>query len=485
MKIQLIVFIVFLLNATQLSSQSSLPTDYLKPEFHQDRRENLRKKMPSKSVAVFMANPVQNRSNDVDYIFHQDPNLYYLSGYKEPNGLLMVFSEVQQIGDDRVNEILFVQERNPLQEQWNGYRLGVEGARKTLGFTHSMESNKFHQLAIDFSKFEKIFLSLPKGEYTNQENNKDDSYKLLQSLKRKIMERVPKNVSDSESRSILSFPKVDAKGLRILMTELRQIKTPEEIELLRKAAKISAMGQREVMKAMHPNMSETEIQGVHEFVYKKYGSEYEGYPSIVGAGNNGCILHYIENNKTRVGNDLVLMDLGAEYHGYSADVTRTIPATGKFSEAQKIIYELVLIAQKAGIEKARVGSSFKEVDKASREIINKGLLQLGIIKDEKEGRKYFPHGTGHYLGLDVHDLGDYKAFQHNMLITVEPGIYIPKDSDCDPKWHGIAVRIEDDILITNNGPVNLSVDAPKEIAEIEALMKETSVFKNFVLPEIH
>jgi Xaa-Pro aminopeptidase len=238
------------------------------------------------------------------------------------------------------------------------------------------------------------------------------------------------------------------------------------------------------MKAMHVGMSETEIQGIHEFVYKKYGSEFEGYPSIVGAGNNGCILHYIENSKTKVENDLVLMDLGAEYHGYTADVTRTIPANGKFSEEQKLIYELVYQAQEAGIAASKAGVTFGALDDLARQIINEGLVKLGVVKSVKEANKYFPHGLGHHIGLDVHDPGTYNSLENNMVITIEPGIYIPIGSDCDKKWWGIAVRIEDDILITPNGPINLSAEAPRKWQDIEELMKEKSMFSNFLVPNL-
>lgn len=268
------------------------------------------------------------------------------------------------------------------------------------------------------------------------------------------------------------------------MASLREVKSKEELALLTKAVRISAMGQRETMKAMHPGMSETEIQGIHEFVYKKYGSEYEGYPSIVGAGNNGCVLHYIENSKMKVENDLVLMDLGAEYHGYTADVTRTIPANGKFSPEQKIIYDLVYEAQEAGIATVKIGNSFTAPDQAARDIITNGLLKLGIIKTAEESRKYFPHGTSHHIGLDVHDPGMYNTFEKDMVLTVEPGIYIPNGSNCDKKWWGIAVRIEDDILVTANEPVNLSSDAPRKSSEIEALMTEKSALDTFNLPKL-
>ena len=269
-----------------------------------------------------------------------------------------------------------------------------------------------------------------------------------------------------------------------IMNKLRETKTKEELVLLKKAIEISAVGQIEIMKAMHPNMSESEIQGVHEYVYKKYGAEYEGYPSIVGGGNNGCILHYIENNKTQVGNDLVLMDLGAEYHGYTADVTRTVPANGKFTKEQKLIYDIVYDAQEAGIKASVIDAPFQAPGKAASEVVTDGLLKLGIIKEAKDVRIYFPHGTSHFLGLDVHDKGTYGIFKENTVITVEPGIYIPKGSDCDKKWWGIAVRIEDDILITKDGPVNLSAMAPRKAEAIEAMMLQKSPLDDFKLPKL-
>ncbi|MGB7393066.1 MAG: M24 family metallopeptidase, partial [Pricia sp.] len=219
-------------------------------------------------------------------------------------------------------------------------------------------------------------------------------------------------------------------------------------------------------------------------VYKKYGAEYEGYPSIVGGGNNGCILHYIENNKPQVGDDLVLMDLGAEYHGYTADVTRTIPANGKFSKEQKQIYDIVYDAQEAGIAASVVGAPFGAPGRAASKVVAEGLLRLGIISSEEGARTYFPHGTSHYLGLDVHDKGTFQAFKPNTVITVEPGIYIPEGSDCDKKWWGIAVRIEDDILIAEDGPVNLSAMAPRTTKAIEKMMAQPSPLDDFKLPEL-
>lgn len=526
-----------------LGAQSSLPDDYLPSSFHADRREALRKQMPTGSVAVFFANPERNRSNDVDYVYHQDPDFYYLTGYKEPNAALLVFSENQKDENGNTyNEVLFVQEKNKQAEQWNGYRLGVEGAKQKLGFSKVYNGIEFHDFPIDYNSFSQVFFHGFHDDYRDSKRNQADLFSLIAAFKNKVNFADYKpphqaqqnlyglikatevensaNVAQTIDRYLMRFPElkedelltsyakadiatrkelkqkvslklekssssiINLQELGKMMATLREVKTAEELKLLNKAIQISAIGQVEVMKAMHPGMSEREIQGIHEFVFKKYGAEYEGYPSIVGGGHNGCVLHYIDNSKTKVGMNLVLMDLGAEYHGYTADVTRTIPANGTFTKEQKEIYDLVYRAQEAGIAAAKVGNAFGATDQAAREVINKGLVALGIVKSEAEARQYFPHGTSHYIGLDVHDAGNYGPLQENMVITVEPGIYIPENSDCDSKWWGIAVRIEDCILVTKNGPENLSAGAPRTSEAIEKTMKESSVLNDFVLPTI-
>ncbi|HNP07029.1 MAG TPA: M24B family metallopeptidase, partial [Cyclobacteriaceae bacterium] len=263
------------------------------------------------------------------------------------------------------------------------------------------------------------------------------------------------------------------------------IKTEEELALIRKAVQISCQGQIEVMKALKPGMSEREIQGVHEFVFKKYQAEDVGYPSIVGAGHNGCILHYIENYQPEVSSkELILMDLGAEYRGYTADVTRTIPISGKFTPDQKAIYDIVLKAQEAAMKKVKPGVSFAELNQVTKDVVNKGLKDLGIIKSVDEDHLYYPHGCCHHIGLDVHDKGFRDAIQENMTFTIEPGIYIPENSNCDPRWWGIAVRIEDDFRSTKNGYEHLSDLAPRTTEDIEATMKLPSPLDNFILPDL-
>ena len=474
-------------------AQNGTPTDYLSAQFHKDRREALRKKMPNNSVAIFFGNAVRNRANDVDYVYHQDPDFYYLTGYKEPNCVLVIFSDNQTKGGKSFNEMLYVQEKNIKAEQWTGVRLGTEGAKKDLGFEVALNGKDFLNSDIDYKNFNTVLFKEFENDNRNSKRDKADLYKLIEAFKTQIgYDTKTEKQADSNLQNEINSKKsiavkkatTDTKSISTFMASLREKKSKEEMVLLTKAVRISAMGQREIMKAMHPGMSESEIQGVHEFVYRKYGSEFEGYPSIVGAGNNGCVLHYIENSKMKVENDLVLMDLGAEYHGYSADVTRTIPANGKFSTEQKLIYDLVYDAQEAGIATVKIGNSFSDPDVAARKVITDGLIKLGIIKTADDSRKYFPHGTSHHIGLDVHDPGLYKNFEENMVLTVEPGIYIPNGSDCDKKWWGIAVRIEDDILVTANGPMNLSGEAPRKSNEIEALMTEKSVFDGLSLPKL-
>ena len=489
----LLTIILSLLFSFVLIGQEGLPKDYLSKEFHKERRDALRSQMPENSVAVFFANAQRNRSNDVNYVYHQDPNFYYLTGYKEPNALLVIFSEDQMNENGTTyNEILYVQERHARYEQWTGYRLGVEGAKDKLGFSTAYNAKEFLESDMDYTKFSSVLFNDFKDDYRNSRRNRADLYDLISAFKDKIHYDEPENFDDDSIRlelkqkGTVSKAKVikDTKTLSKLMAGLRQIKTEEELKLLTKAIRISAIGQIEVMKAMHSGMSESEIQGIHEYVYKKYGSEYEGFPSIVGSGHNSCILHYEENSKMMVQNDLVLSDVGAEYHGYTGDVTRTIPANGKFNDTQKVIYNLVLEAQEAGIEASVVGKTIREIDKVCRDIITKGLVDLGILKDTSKSGLFFPHSTCHYLGLDVHDANLGGALVPNMVITVEPGIYIPKGSDCDEKWWGIGVRIEDDILITETGPVNLSAEAPRTIEAIEALMKSSSAFEDFKLPSL-
>jgi len=474
----------FLAIAMGYSQGKSLPSDFLSKEFHKERRAALRAKLPANSVAVFFANAARNRANDVDYVYHQDPNFYYLTGYKEPNAVILIFSDKQKAKKGNYNELFYVQKRDARAEMWNGYRLGVAGVQKELGIKNAFNGEEFVNLALDFTKFDKVIFTDFQNDVRDNKSEKADLFDLIAQFKEKVSYKTTTAKIPASDKNIKLASNIDVISIRRYMASLREVKTKEELKLLKKAVRISAIGQVEIMKAMHPGMSETEVQGVHEFVYKKYGAEYEGYPSIVGGGNNGCILHYIENNKTKLGNELVLMDLGAEYRGYTADVTRTIPANGTFTKEQKEIYDLVYKAQEAGIAQYIIGGQIRTPGQTARKIVNEGLVKLGILKSVNERHMYWAHGTSHHIGLDVHDPGNYTTFEENMVLSMEPGIYIPKGSDCDKKWWGIAVRIEDDILVTKKGPVNLSADAPRKSSEIEEMMKKTSVFSHFTLPNL-
>ena len=260
------------------------------------------------------------------------------------------------------------------------------------------------------------------------------------------------------------------------MGRLREIKSEEELFLMRKAISITCEAQIELIKALEPKMTEFQSEAIIEYVFKTNGAEYPGFPSILGSGENSCVLHYNTNRKTMTGDNLLVSDVGAEYHGYTADVTRTIPVDGHFSKEQKIIYDIVLKAQLAGIKKCKAGNSFWDPNVAATSVVSQELQKLGIIRSPIGVRKYFMHGTSHYLGLDVHDVGTYLPLKANSVITVEPGIYIPEGSPCDKKWWNIGVRIEDDVLITKDEPEVLSDCIPKTTEAIEKLMQETSIF---------
>jgi Xaa-Pro aminopeptidase len=472
LKRMLIILLLVIFSAT-LTAQENLPQDYLSPAFHKGRREAARALMPDSSVLVVWAAPTRVFSNDVDYFYHQNPDLYYFTGYKEPNSILFLFKE-EQTGTDgkKYNELFFAQKRNAQAEQWTGRRLGAEGVQEKLGIKAAFNGDALKEYPLSFLKISKIIMA-PLPEDVANGRDAADLFDLLNLFKTKA----GINTASQDKR-------VDSRLFRDITGKLREIKTGEELVLLRKAVEISCAGQNEVMKTVRPDMSELEIQGLHEYVHKKYGAEGVGYGSIVGSGENGCVLHYMENTKTKIGNDLLLMDVGAEYHGYTADVTRTIPADGKFSAEEKAIYQLVYDAQEAAFKILKDGAKWSDASNAATEVIANGLIKLGIIKEKEEVRKYYPHGLSHHIGLDVHDRGTSQTLKKGMVITIEPGIYIPANSPCDKKWWSIAVRIEDDALIRENDYELLSSFAPRSIADIEKMIAEKSIFDNFKISNL-
>jgi Xaa-Pro aminopeptidase len=481
----LILFTFCLLSLTCFAQHANdLPEDFLTKEFHKDRRDKLREKLPANSVAVFFANPIRNRSNDVDYIYHQDPDFYYLTGYKEPDAVLFIFKDKQTASNGtEYHEIIFVQPKNVNAEMWTGRRLGTEGVKDRLAIDQAFNNKEFKKYNVDFNKFNEILFFDFQNDVRNEKYDSADLYDLIEQFKAKV--NYPSKESGLAVNREPQKNNLNTRGLVDIMNSLRGIKTTEELQMIRKAVKISCSAQVEVMKALKPGMSEREIQGIHEYVFKKYQAEDVGYPSIVGAGHNGCILHYIDNYKPNItSKEMILMDLGAEYRGYTADITRTIPVSGKFSPEQKQIYDLVLKAQEEAMKICKPGTSFGQLTQVTKQVINKGLKDLGVIKSENDRHMFYPHGCCHHIGLDVHDRGAYDILQENMVITIEPGIYIPENSNCDKRWWGIAVRIEDDYLLTKDGAEHLSAMAPRKSEEIEALMKLPSPLDDFILPDL-
>ena len=528
--------IFFCCTAVDVFAQSepkNLPTDYLTKEFHAGRRQALRNMMPANSVAVVFAYPERVFSKDVNYVYHANPDMYYFSGYKEADAVLLIFKDMQADGDSSYSELFFVRHRDPQQEQWTGRRLGVTGVKSQLGFKRVYNSDEFAKFPIDLKKFSKIIYDdLPEDISANAEagtlgelisvfkTNGDikmtdkaldadltviskygtsknigrimnyikpridrDAYKNSPLIQELISKPDSVTLADVKAKIAANLfgPSLFAK----YTDDLRGVKTPEELVLLKKSVEISSIAHAEAMRAVKPSMSETELEGIMLYVHKHYGAEDEGYPPIVGAGANGCILHYEENSSTAVENQLVLMDVGAEYHGYSADVTRTFPANGKFTDEQKAIYQIVYDAQEEVFKMCKDGVLYSGLEAKTREILSARLIQLGIIKEAKEVSRYYPHGVSHHLGLDVHDKDVYgAALKTGMVITVEPGIYIPAGSPCDKKWWNIGVRIEDDVLIGNTGGTLLSIDAPRKWQDVEKTIAEKSIFDGGRLPSV-
>jgi Xaa-Pro aminopeptidase len=454
-RIFLILFSFTTLPFSAEAQQNFYDSDLPGKEFHSGRRAAFKAALPANSIAVLFSNPVRNRSNDVDFQYIQDPDFYYLTGVMEPHAVLVIANT--PLG---YTETLFVRERDSLDEIWNGRRLGPEGAREMTGIDQVFSARKFRDHLPDLASFDQVLVKFP-TDIRESKSSKPTLNALVYQFRQAL----------DESGKETNIPAL----LRIMAT-LREIKLPAEIELLQKAVDITCEGFAEVMSAIRPGFTEYQAQAVVEFYFKYRGAEYPGYGSIAGGGENSCVLHYVTNRKKLSSGDLLLMDMGAEYHGYTADITRTIPVNGKFSPEQRIIYDLVLKAQEAGISACVTGNSFHKPHQVAMEIIGKGLVDLGIISKSSDARKYFNHGTSHYLGLEVHDPGSYGPLKPGVVLTVEPGIYIPPGSPCDKKWWNIGIRIEDNILITENEPFVMSGKLVKSAIEIEKLMEEASLF---------
>lgn len=438
-----------------LEKYGSDDLDRLGPSFHASRRHLVLDSMPAHTLALFTAAEEKTRANDIAYEFHQAPNLYYLTGCLEPESALLLSKDPIAWNGRQVHEILFVRPRDPQKEVWTGRRLGVEGA-----------------LAILRPEAAMIVDSLP-GMLATLLPATDSLYFRPGWAQKSIVlgERLPMTDSIVVRELLEKYPRLTiSKSLANYVGALREVKTPDELRLMRRAIAISNEAHNDVMKNARPGWYEYQIQGLAESIFTKHGAEYTAYPCIVGSGPNSTILHYETNRRQIHSGDFIEMDMGAEYHGYAADVTRSFPISGHFTPEQRAIYSLVLEAQDSGIALCKAGAPFLSAHRAAVRVISRGLVRLGISKDTSDYRKYFMHGTSHYLGLDVHDAGTYGPLRPGNVLTVEPGVYVAEGSPCDKKWWNIGCRIEDDILITPAGPENLSAGSPRTISDLERLM---------------
>lgn len=428
-----------------------------------ERRDRLAELMGPHSIAIIATSPVAMRNRDADYKYRTDSSFFYLTGFAEPEAVAVI--ETYESIDEGYTYSLFCRERNREMEIWNGYRAGIDGA------IEQYEADEAY--AIDLLDEEILEKLLDKDQFF---------YRIGQNAE--FDARVARWIAaaNGESRRGTSAP-AHVVQLDRLVDEMRLHKDAKELELMQIASDISAEAHTRAMQTVRPGMMEYALEAELNYVFGRNGC-VPSYNSIVGGGENACILHYVENDKELHDGDLVLIDAACEYQFYASDITRTFPVNGKFSPEQKALYNLVLEAQIAAINAVQIGNSYKEPHHVAVRILVQGLLDLGIMQGDLEEiiasesyRQFYMHGTGHWLGMDVHDVGTYKvdgewrAYEEGMVVTVEPGLYIaPDDETVDPKWRGIGIRIEDDIVATKNGPLNLTSKVVKTVEDIEALM---------------
>ena len=424
------------------------------------RRQRLMDIMGPNSIAILPNAKVSPRNRDVDFPFRSESSFHYLSGFDEPESVVVIVP-----GRKHGEYILFCRERNLEKEIWDGYRAGQEGAVEKFNADDSYPFSDLNDILPGLLEDkEKVFYTMG--------NVPSFDHRVIGWL----------NDLRNSARQGKQCP-YEIVELDHILNDLRLYKSSEEIKAMRKAAEISAQAHIRAMEFSKPGKWEYQVEAelLHEFMLN--GCRSSAYPSIVGGGENGCILHYIENDKKLKNKDLLLIDAGAEYQCYAADITRTFPVNGKFTKSQKALYQLVLDAQKAAIAEVQPGNHWNQPHEAAVKVLTKGLVDLGLLKgkvdkliEDQAYREFYMHRTGHWLGMDVHDVGDYKVggewrvLEPGMVLTVEPGLYIRDPEHIDKKWHFIGIRIEDDVLVTKTGHEVLSAGAPKEIDDIETLM---------------
>lgn len=414
-------------------------------------------------AAIFPAAPMAIRNNDVEHEYRQDTDFYYLTGFEEPSAVMVL---VPDHPEHRF--VLFVQPKDREREVWTGWRAGEEGAKRDYGADAAFTIDKLdEELPKLLGKTDRIYYGFG--------NDPAFDLRVVELMRRFHRER---QRSGFGPRAVIDPAE--------LLHEMRLVKTSDDLALLRRAVDISSAGHIEAMRATRPGAYEYEVEAVLRYVFRKQGSPRHGYAPIVAAGANATVLHYTTNNQRIEKGDLLLIDAGAEFGYYTGDITRTFPASGRFTDAQAEIYQLVLDAQLAAINAARAGATFIEPHDRAVRVLVEGMLRLGLLEGEiskliEEGtyKKFYMHRTSHWLGMDVHDAGPYKVadewrrLEPGMVLTIEPGLYLAEDLEgIPPRYRGIGVRIEDDVLITTDGNDVLSARVPKTIADIERTMAE-------------
>jgi Xaa-Pro aminopeptidase len=447
-----------LLESEQRTKNGSGPVG-LPASVYAERRAEFMRRLGT-GAAIFRSAPSAVRSNDSDYKFRQDSDFHYLTGFDEPDSVCLLLPEHPEH-----KFVLFVRPRNPEREVWDGRRAGPEGAQQNFGADAAFSIEELNEKLLKYIEHAGL-IHYRFGRDTEFDDKVFDLVKSYRFLRQRTGVG-PYGILDPGE----------------ILHEMRLFKSTEELELMRRSARIAAGAHEAAMRAVQPGMYEFEIEAIIENHFRRNGANGPAYTSIVGSGLNATILHYHENTRQIGDNELLLVDAGAEYEYYCSDITRTYPATGKFTREQREIYEIVLEAQLQAIDRVRPGTPFIEVHQRALEVIVEGLLRLGLLEGEKEKvieeatyRKFYMHRTSHWIGVDVHDVGKYQTggesrkLEPGMILTVEPGIYIGDIADVPAEYRNIGVRIEDDVLVTEQGNEVLTSDAPKQIAELESII---------------
>ena len=424
-----------------------------------DRRSKLGAMLPKNSAVVIAGAAIQYRNADSSHAFRQDSNFWYLTGFNEPESTLVLL--INESKD--VQSIAFVPKKDALKEIWDGYRAGPNGAVKDHGFDLAFDNTEIDKRLPDLlAGYNQVFYPVGKSQKLDA-----DVIDWIKTARSKDRHSSPIDIADASSK----------------IGNERLIKDKDEIEIMKKACQISAEAHVEAMKFVKPGMNEQELEAFYQYQFSKRGGRFAAYTPIVAGGENACVLHYVENSKALKDGDLVLVDAGCEFELYASDITRTYPINGKFTAAQLAIYEVVLEAQQKSIEAVTVNNNVMDSQIISEKVITQGLIDLGILNGSMEElhetgafKDFYMHKIGHWLGIDVHDAGDYTEdgeymkFKPGMVTTVEPGIYISSTANVKDQWKGIGIRIEDNILVTAKGNQNLTDFVPSNPKEIEALM---------------